>query len=103
MMSSWFWWLMRLVCVRHLTQRRQLIDDAGQVPGEFREQFLAWKAGLARKGMDRCRTEGLLELVRRDQLVLVQADPRLSDCAVATVDKAIEELAESFAMLLAAS
>jgi hypothetical protein len=95
--------LTRFVCVRHLTQRGQLIDDARQVSGERGDQLLAWEAGLARQGVDLCGAEGLLKLVRRDRLVAADVDPGLRDYAVPAMGEAIEELADSFAVLLAAA
>ena len=74
--------------------RRDVIDRAGQFVRKLREQLLARHLELLRKLIDRVRPDRLIELIRRDRLVLSGADPGIHLVAESPLPELVDKAAK---------
>jgi hypothetical protein len=84
-----------LSLIWHATLRREPVDDAGKHARQLGNQIGRGHAGQARQVVDSLRTQRLMQLVRRDRLVLSRSDPRIDDAAVPALLKAQQQGAEA--------
>lgn len=81
--------------VGHATLRGEPVDHAGKDARQLGNQIRRGHAGQARQIVDGLRAQRLMQLIRRDRLVLSGSDPRVDDVAVPALLKALQQAAEA--------
>ena len=77
--------------------RRQMVDDAGQILAEAREQFVTGQPALRHQAIDLIGAERAGEIARCDLLVRARTDPGVGGVAMAALLKLVEQVAQSAA------
>ena len=81
--------------IGHATLRGQLINDTGKNTRQLRKQLVLRQAGQTREIVNRLRAERLMQLIRRDRLVLSGPDPRIDRVTMTVLLKALQQAAEA--------
>ena len=83
--------------------RRELIDQIRKVHTKAVEQLGATYAGLLRNMVERLAAERVLEIPRRNLLILPTADPGLRNIAMSMLLQVLDQVAETSAEHVAGS
>ena len=75
--------------------RRQLVDYSGEDARQLRDEILRRYPGHARQVVDCIRSEGLMQLIRRDRLVLPGPDPRVDHVAMPVLLEPLHQAAQT--------
>ena len=88
---------LQIVLRRHLSVRREFVDELREQGAEGRGELRALHSGLLGELLDLLSAEHLVHLVWRDGLVLAGADPGLQEMAEALFVKLLGEAGEAVA------
>ena len=81
--------------IGHATLRRHLVDYSGEDARSLRDEILRRYPGHARQVVDCIRPQRLMQLIRRDRLVLPGPDPRVDHVAMPVLLEPLHQAAQT--------